>query len=247
MDRADMHRPDPGLSRLTLGHRPSWVPYWNDGYRVFWLGYPWLWYRSGGIGNFQVTISSYERSLRLPGVVFDTIRWTSQAFLRSESGVYQAPFLNVPELWNEISDRNLGSVYGYDGCDREDAFSLAIIAGRTPSYDRAEDDMNSHRERYKAYLLSLTEPENAPSPDVVNYRTLVGALNTNRRFFCTESGYYGIGPSMLREGDMCAVFRGANVPFVLRLVEGGVEGHFRLVGESYVQGVMMGEDGRNGG
>jgi hypothetical protein len=59
-----------------------------------------------------------------------------------------------------------------------------------------------------------------------------------RRFFITESGRYGLGPPDTQEGDVVAVVFGLSVPLVLRRAENG---HYRVVGESYVHGIMKGE------
>ena len=58
-----------------------------------------------------------------------------------------------------------------------------------------------------------------------------------RRLFTTSKGYIGLGPSTLREGDLVCVLFGGIVPFTLRQ-EDGV---YRLIGESYVHGLMHGE------
>jgi len=60
-----------------------------------------------------------------------------------------------------------------------------------------------------------------------------------RRFFVTEKGYMGLGPSSMEEGDIVYVLSGGQVPFIVRptiLAEG-----LSLVGESYVHGIMDGE------
>lgn len=69
---------------------------------------------------------------------------------------------------------------------------------------------------------------------------------TNRRFFVTAGGRWGLGPDAMREGDVCAILAGADVPFVLRPVAGKGRGDFRLVGQVYVYGVMYGELLRDG-
>jgi hypothetical protein len=65
---------------------------------------------------------------------------------------------------------------------------------------------------------------------------------SNRSFFMTSSNLIGIGPPELKVGDQIAILAGAQMPFVLRLVPGEASGQqsFRLIGESYVHGVMDG-------
>jgi hypothetical protein len=59
-----------------------------------------------------------------------------------------------------------------------------------------------------------------------------------RSLFTTSSGKLGLGPSAMKEGDIVVALWGAQVPFVLRRVEGG--GRYRFVGECYVEQYMNG-------
>jgi hypothetical protein len=47
----------------------------------------------------------------------------------------------------------------------------------------------------------------------------------------------GLGPEITREVDIVAVLSGCDLPFVLR----PEWGHYKLVGECYVEGIMHGE------
>lgn len=60
---------------------------------------------------------------------------------------------------------------------------------------------------------------------------------TGRKVFCTKQGALGLGPALLREGDLCCVLFAAQVPFILR----SVGKMYQLVGEAYVHGIMKGE------
>lgn len=64
-----------------------------------------------------------------------------------------------------------------------------------------------------------------------------GGMTISRKLFSTQHGMLGLGPSVLREGDLCCIIFGASVPFILR----PVGSRYRLVGEAYVHGVMYGE------
>lgn len=61
-----------------------------------------------------------------------------------------------------------------------------------------------------------------------------------RRLFVTKAGRLGIGPPECRPGDIISVLSGAEMPFVLR-GQHRSDGAVRLIGESYVHGVMHGE------
>ena len=51
-------------------------------------------------------------------------------------------------------------------------------------------------------------------------------------------GMPGIGPKVMRAGDIVAVLRGSGVPFVLRPVDGA---QYQLVGAAYIWGFTYGE------
>lgn len=62
-------------------------------------------------------------------------------------------------------------------------------------------------------------------------------MSIDRRFFITQKGFIGTGPTSLQKGDVIAILCGGVVPFVLRpsFREYGV------IGPCYVHGIMTGE------
>ncbi|KAH6845846.1 heterokaryon incompatibility protein-domain-containing protein [Chaetomium sp. MPI-CAGE-AT-0009] len=97
---------------------------------------------------------------------------------------------------------------------------------------------------------SLVQPKDAAFTN--SFRRRYG----KRKLFYTEKGYLGLGPASAAVGDVVCIMPGAAGPFVLRPdQDGGVklEGQrdsgdegdqterFRLVGESYIHGIMHGE------
>ena len=58
-----------------------------------------------------------------------------------------------------------------------------------------------------------------------------------RKVFSTSDGYVGVGDVTLEPGDLVCVLFGGKIPFILR----PVDGKFRLVGECYLHGIMLGE------
>lgn len=71
-------------------------------------------------------------------------------------------------------------------------------------------------------------------------------VTSHRALFVTEGGYIGLSPWNAQVGDQVVVLKGGKTPFLIRpLGETGAsvadEGQFELVGEAYVQGIMMGE------
>ena len=83
----------------------------------------------------------------------------------------------------------------------------------------------------------VTIPRNAI--DTSNYERLkLDAVEGNRRFIITDSGYMGMAPPHVKEGDSVCVLLGARVPFLLRQESK----FYTLVGELYLSdGLMTGK------
>jgi hypothetical protein len=71
-----------------------------------------------------------------------------------------------------------------------------------------------------------------------NYRGFkLDAVKGSRRFFVTSNGLMGMAPPHVEEGDLACVLFGAQVPFLLRKING----FYTLVGEAYISdGYMYG-------
>jgi hypothetical protein len=61
----------------------------------------------------------------------------------------------------------------------------------------------------------------------------------NRRLFTTNAVLLGFGLEGVSVGDVVCVLTGCKYPYVLRQV--GNKGHYKLIGEYYVPGLMYGE------
>ncbi|KAF2727913.1 hypothetical protein EJ04DRAFT_391659, partial [Polyplosphaeria fusca] len=56
--------------------------------------------------------------------------------------------------------------------------------------------------------------------------------------FVTKRGHLVLGYDYVRRGDVVALVRGAQMPYVFRRQS---EGRYRVIGEAYVDGIMDGE------
>ena len=262
------HIPDsPSLS----GQRSSWVPRWDEGFRVYWLGYSSMWYRAGGDqpAVFHAEVKS-NGCLKTRAILLDTIDWRSKAFLQEELVLSQQRAARpLQAVWQHIeqsTQRDPSTVYGANSKDREHAYSLVVVAGRDSDDGPAHENPMLHRSVYQAYqdLLFSHAPGNeepvsneaeVPESDPHHLQALTYLSNQrralhNRRIFRTSKGYYGVGHRTIEVGDICCVIRGANVPFVLRKaqlepdhsIQTSEKSYaYKLVGEAYIQGVMNGE------
>ena len=68
----------------------------------------------------------------------------------------------------------------------------------------------------------------------------LGQIMVGRSAFRTRDGWIGLGPDSTTEGDVIAILSGGDAPFVLR----ACHGHYHVVGNCYVEGVMYGEVAR---
>jgi hypothetical protein len=78
-------------------------------------------------------------------------------------------------------------------------------------------------------------------PDASRVMHLVWTATRGNGFFETETGYLGMAPHGLAEGDVVALVQGLRMPMVLRPVASLGEKYFKVVSTAYIHGVMNGE------
>lgn len=84
-----------------------------------------------------------------------------------------------------------------------------------------------------------TDPTTLYSAQEVAFIQTAQNYCSDRKVFCTQRGYWGLGPDVLQPGDLCCVIYGGRVPYVLRPSKTGSGNRF--LGECYVYGSMHGE------
>ncbi|EUC49159.1 hypothetical protein COCMIDRAFT_85426 [Bipolaris oryzae ATCC 44560] len=72
------------------------------------------------------------------------------------------------------------------------------------------------------------------------HHSLLGAT-LDRRFFLASNGCMGMGPPEMQSGDSIVILLGSTVPFCIRAMQDAPGGHYRIVGDAYVHGLMDGE------
>ena len=154
------------------------------------------------------------------------------------------------------------------------SLSLILVAGLIfpftageKKFIAAEDSIKSHLADFISFckqhcdssfaaLMSSELKTSREFPDInleggnsITYNRCLGFHCHNRRFFITnKQEYYGLGPAIVRGGDVCCVLVGGSVPYILRPVDDssvttGSDSlrRYKLVGECYIDGVMRGE------
>ncbi|KAL7932806.1 hypothetical protein V8C35DRAFT_306825 [Trichoderma chlorosporum] len=185
-----------------------------------------------GSHDYDPLHSDIPRSLRLRGLVFDEIVTIS-------SSIYTNLSLFAGEVlqdWRTMAQIETNPDKPYPtGETVLEAFwrtlSLDISCSRiscsgtgTP-FKRAEsNDRSIHDTFWFIALLNMHSiPLNNTLPETFQNRLVGNLFNQHldqtiyeRRFFLTRTGYMGLGPDGLLEGDKVCVLAGGRLPFILR-------------------------------
>ncbi|KAK2016850.1 HET-domain-containing protein [Colletotrichum eremochloae] len=228
---------------------PSWVPQWNvnrdDAPNAFWEAWD-ASLRVTARPSFSSRLSGSR--LHVSALLFDTVADYTDVmekadFDRSSSG----PGKLIENCWDltEKAAKTRPHVYGDDELL---SFALTLICHyRSRHTDRYEYEQllalfvrfcslysGTLWKKLERFGISFTHVHRDG-----NVVTKFQHYGTNRRFFVSDRGYWGLGPSLMRKGDVCAILFGADVPIILRPCGG--RGQYRLVGQAYMNGVMYGE------
>lgn len=229
---------------------PSWIPQWHvdkpDAPIAFWEAWDASLLASTCPTTKHVADVS-GNTLKASALIFDTV------------GAH-TPTMEKSEL--EHSDRGCAALIGecWDlAASRKNTYSehfLIAFAATLRCYHKTTATTESELRNLADSLLEycdINKPGMVASrigqvryntdPQSFLNRYMYGDIfkqyGANRRFFISAGGYFGLGPSCMEKGDVCAILFGADVPFILRPTEVG--GTFRLVGQAYIHGVMYGE------
>src|SRR6266536_3325264 len=145
-----------------------------------------------------------------------------------------------------------------DGDDFRVALSLALVADSHWELLNisARSDEWTHMINFVVYLQELRrfrqglqipfEPSETLPIDLsalvglgnwVKFSLPAGKTCDSRKFFLLQNGYFGLGPAIMKPGDVVGVVLGASVPFILRRYGEC----YKVVGECYAHGLMGGE------
>ncbi|KAE9376139.1 hypothetical protein N431DRAFT_334353 [Stipitochalara longipes BDJ] len=225
---------------------PSWVTRWdvslvmNDIFRVPNTRF----HASAGLIATPPPFFS-AKNLSLRGMVLDRVRHSSLIYIREAFGIsfekistgQQSERIRLKTILEELSKvDDSPSMYS----DRILAFCATLCIG----VSIFENDL-ARRATCLAMMMenggrrienTYTEQD---EHDALVYFNEVKAVCINRTFVVTERGFFGLAPLITRPGDVACVIIGVDVPFMLRQYGGG--GPFKLLGESYIHGVMEGQ------
>jgi hypothetical protein len=186
-----------------------------------------------------------QRVLSLTGVCLDTVARVQPGY-RSNSGNTRDTERLLPQWFEtavgcafqpDLEQRGSAAseLYSMGDCRRDEAFARLVLGDVV---------RNDHR-------IPCRTVESADIEDIwkimrghaggvdFSTRNTVHGMMFNQQMFVTDNDLFGCGHLDTQVGDEVWIFRGGNVPFVIRRRD--EEDGYTFVGECYVQGIMMGE------
>ena len=101
--------------------------------------------------------------------------------------------------------------------------------------EQSESGITESQIEYGNTILKSTL---AKESKALPFSRALSSLFSSKRLVKTSKGYVGTAPQSTRQGDEIYLLKGGRVPFVLRRVSAHA---FRLIGDTYVHGIMQGE------
>ncbi|MCJ1241658.1 hypothetical protein MMC14_009664 [Varicellaria rhodocarpa] len=218
---------------------PSWVPDYGYCQRVSILG-----------------LSLRSVKFRAAGETKVSVKWTEGSSVIMINGFRQDKVDKVSDGSLDYIPNDRGLVLDWldmteplilNKSLKIDAFWRTLIANNIAHAYPAPVEYQNHFEsflgftdkRNQRYLKSLGL-EKVASPNPANpslFQAYMGYVAPRRKFFTTQNGLIGLGPRSIQSGDSVCILSGGLVPFILRKGNAG----YRLVGESYIHGLMEGQ------
>lgn len=215
---------------------PTWTPDWRDilGVRPFSE-------RLNGQSGYY-TLDTDEKAYRAHGPNPTHNAHVEGASLKLD-GYYVDRVSTVLPMWEQDwqdmrvvkswAPSNGDKLY----CPTGQTFGLAF---RTTIVADIQLDGRSRGNAVRWDLLHKKTDRLGPDEVACRTNTLYPLLCTcsYRRLCWTAKGYMGIAPAATQADDIVCIFFGGQVPHILR--DAG-EGHYKLIGECYIHGIMDGE------
>jgi Heterokaryon incompatibility protein (HET) len=250
------HQEEPVIPEL-----PTWVPDWHALNLVAPLRYP---TKAAAATSNYITIIESENPVMLKcrGVLIDKIGTMSTMIEPSELTVTtldkelqkKKPFL-IDGIWSKTVAKFVNAPTALR--DFLTALSVILTGGYTNDVDSTSGQ--SQEQQQSDFAAFIMEYENIKpqgylggffaslTPENKDLVRMLASKGTARQFvqdmtwnsmcrkvFQTTKGHMGLGPRIIREGDLCVVLVGAVYPMILRRFKGV----FQLVGPALMYGFM---------
>ncbi|EXJ74130.1 uncharacterized protein A1O5_02424 [Cladophialophora psammophila CBS 110553] len=120
---------------------------------------------------------------------------------------------------------------------QDNRFSEAVQLVKSGMQYITEEDLKSDVQRFLATKAAKEVIEGRTSADIRLCSEIIGK-SLGRLPFISRKGHLVVSSEHVKRGDVIALIKGTQVPFILRRRTGGV---YKLVSEAYVDGIMDGE------
>lgn len=226
---------------------PSWVPDWTVQhknpvlYAINRFGWSCTYDAARGLeGCPKVDINHV---LAVNGINFGFVRSTGPVYQLSEHFEDQ---LDVLDAWKDLVDIDVHGVERYTAGDSiEDAFWRTMTANRWYKKPPGGQPTTHETARLKACLedtrQQLQEDQDNAFVDLNDGLISLVVACLERRFFCSNEGYFGLCPKSSTEGDRIFILGNCPVPVILRPVDPAHPGTYTALGHCYAHGIMNGE------
>lgn len=240
---------DERISDTVQGN--SWVPNWDSltgDINSHSLN------RIGGFGDSATDLCTFTIAEGKPGaspclhvkaVLFDSIMIASVRLDKIWT------IEDVAALWHEMQwpcsidpGQNRGNAT-VDPLQFLKAYSHGYYHG--PSQEESNVVMNAYARIIDKSVFG--EPDNAEASvlripaDVRSYHKQMLLTTGNSKICLLSRNYFGFGPWVVEEGDICAFVFGVESPLILRSVPERPAHHYKVVGPAYVASKQLNEDG----
>lgn len=198
----------------------TWVPDWSmredNNFAVLARSdsFPPLTSRGGRVSEPKLL---HDTTLQVEGVVIDSVNCVSN-ILDGNNTTVAVLF----ELWISVRQSKLQSHY-----PASELLSAFLHSLTTASYYGELNEWLNVQQAYIAVFERLSkmtdesktinwDDEDIARLESTEYHKLIVSATSNKRFLFTERGFYGVGPAVTREGDLCGILFGCCYPSLLR-------------------------------
>lgn len=215
---------------------PSWVPVLNrDTYAIDTAarlpgGY------TSRAHNSTVAAVAYDvgrpNDLIVSGVLFNTVTLVKcAATSRMSASDVQIAIENLERPCHDNCEDQVE--------DLEEKISLVMIGGALRAIRVTSQDALSGYRDFKRYLQEHRKFPSQKDTPPRDYWASMRVAAWERAVFHTTGGHIGVGPKCCQPEDIVAILYGCSKPMVMRHLP--EQGTFRILGASYVYGIMDGE------
>jgi len=243
---------------VEIENFPSWIPQWDQERIRVPIAIPKANWAACGNSQIAAATEGDGSILRLQGLLFDETTsktdidpdqlFNLDADYSDQDEVDDHPLLTFWRTQRDTSIKHPSSE------SMLNIFATTFVLGYRINYGahycyRLVPDFLAYMSRLikaPARRSSIRRSSTFPELDVEtqdsigdwkNYVHVAHSMSYRRCFFTTSRGYMGLGPNAMQTGDVVCILFGCKVPYVLR----PVDGHYLLVGDAYIYGIMDGE------